>query len=296
MRKNKIWLVGAYGLLGSEFRELLNDSEYYKSSSKEADITNLESLEKFVLDKSDIKYIINCAASCDAEALESNPEYANIINVEGPKNLSIIANKLNAVLIHISTDYVFDGKKSLPYQETDKTNPLSVYGCTKVESEQYLLNNTNSVVIFRTAWLFSQYGRDFVKIIRKIASNNKEIRVIFDQVGSPCFAHDLAYYILEALPMIKDGTKEIFHLTNEGVASWYDLAQFIVNGFNLDCKVIPIHSHEYVQKAKRPHYSVLDKEKFKKYFNINIRHYIFGLHECIKLIKERDYVIIEKNT
>lgn len=200
--------------------------------------------------------------------------------------MGIIANKLNAILIHISTDYVFDGLKSSPYTENDVTNPLSVYGKTKVESEKILLQKVDNVIIYRTAWLFSKYGRDFVKTIRNIASKNKEIRVIFDQVGSPCYAHDLASYIIQSLPLIKNNTKEIFHLTNEGVASWYDLAQIIVNEFNLDCKVIPIHSFEYPQKAKRPHFSVLDKTKFKKYFGIDIRHYTFGLNECIRQIKE----------
>lgn len=283
---NKIWLVGAYGLLGSEFQNILKNTDYYKSSSKEADITDLKSLEDYVADKPDIKYIINCAASCDAESLETTPPYAHAINVGGPDNLGIIANKLNAILIHISTDYVFDGLKSSPYTENDVTNPLSVYGKTKVESEKILLQKVDNVIIYRTAWLFSKYGRDFVKTIRNIASKNKEIRVIFDQVGSPCYAHDLASYIIQSLPLIKNNTKEIFHLTNEGVASWYDLAQIIVNEFNLDCKVIPIHSFEYPQKAKRPHFSVLDKTKFKKYFGIDIRHYTFGLNECIRQIKE----------
>jgi len=259
--KNKIWLVGANGLLGSEFREQLTGIEYYKSSSTDADITSLSSLENFVQNKHDIKYIINCAACCNAEYLEDNEEYGYKINVEGVVNLGKIANKLGAILIHISTDYVFDGNKSTPYNELDKTNPLSVYGKQKVNAEENLIKDVNNLVIFRTAWLFSKFGRDFIKTMKKIASNNTKINVIYDQVGSPCYAKDLAEIILRCLPQIKDNTKEIYHLTNEGVTSWYDLAVNIISFYKLDCEVKPIHSYEYNQKAKRPSYSVLDKSK-----------------------------------
>ena len=179
-------------------------------------------------------------------------------------------------------------KKTTPYTEQDKTNGLSVYGRTKSVGEQLVINNANTGVVFRTAWLLSTEGKkSFVNTIASLAQTRPTISVVFDQVGSPTVAADLAKMILEIIPKIKPGTKEIYNLTNEGVASWFDIASIIVHELDLPCKVLPIHSSEYPTKAKRPAYSVLDKTKVKTDFNITIRHYLEGLKECLQKIKTR---------
>lgn len=281
---NNILVTGANGLLGNEFREQLDLNNNYFSSRQDCDITDIDSIRKYVSNKK-IDIILNCAANRNAEAMQNDYNAAHKITVCGPKNLAIVANEIGAKLIHFSSDYVFDGKKSSPYEETDKTNGLSVYGKLKIEGEQEVLNIANNALIIRTAWLFSYYGQDFVKTIKKLAETKDEINVIYDQVGSPCYASDLAKYTIEILPKIKSNSREIYHLTNEGVCSWYDLAYQIVKSFNIPCKINPIHTNEFPQKAPRPSYSVLDKTKVKAHFGINIRHYSEGLDDCIKRIK-----------
>lgn len=280
----KILITGANGLLGCEFRERLQGKKNIFATRTDCDITDIDNIRQYVQGK-DIGIIINCAANCNAEEMENDEVVARKITVVGPRNLAIISKEIGATLVHFSSDYVFDGKKSFPYQETDETAGLSVYGKLKAESEKEILQEADTVLIFRTAWLFSVYGKDFVKTIKKLAESRTELKVIYDQVGSPCYAGDLAQYVLEILPQVKKGTKEIYHLTNEGVCSWYDLACQIVKGFQLNCQVIPIPSEEFVQKAPRPHYSVLDKKKVKKDFGINLRHYSESLADCIAKLK-----------
>lgn len=207
------------------------------------------------------------------------------VNTIGVKNLCAVANELDIPLIHFSSDYVFDGKKNTPYQETDKPNPLSIYGKQKVSSEEFLMKNLKTGLIIRTAWLFSSYGKDFVKTIYHLALQKDTLNVVFDQTGSPCYGEDLAKAVIEILPRIKNNTCEIYHYTNEGVCTWYDLAYFIVNEFSLKCIVRPVHSFEFSQKAPRPSYSVLDKTKIKQDFNVSIDHYSFALKRCIEKIK-----------
>lgn len=269
--------------MGCEFKERLG-GEAYLAGRAECDITDIESIRRYVADKK-IDVIINCAADRNAEAMEDDYESARKISVDGPRNLAIAAKEIGAALIHFSSDYVFDGKKSTPYVESDEVNGLSVYGVLKAEGEQAVLKEAQTALVIRTAWLFSHYGQDFVKTIKKLAENREELKVIYDQVGSPCYAGDLAGYVLEIIPQIKAGTKEVYHLTNEGVCSWYDLAYQIVNGLGLNCRVLPIHTGEFPQKAPRPAYSVLDKTKIKNDYGINIRHYSEGLDECIQKVK-----------
>ncbi len=282
-----ILITGSNGLLGSEFKELLSPSLNYFATHKDCDITNIDSIRNFCKNKK-IDFILNCAADRNAEKMENNYDDAYKITVEGPKNLAIIAEEIGACIIHFSSDYVFDGSKTLPYTETDKTHALSVYGKLKIQGEQAVLENCKRSIIIRTAWLFSYYGKDFVKTINNLAKTQKEIKVVFDQVGSPCYANDLAKYVLEILPDIQYHYGEIYHLTNEGVCSWYDLAHQIVTMFNLNCKILPIHSNEFFLNAKRPSYSVLDKSKIKNHFQLNIRHYSEGLKDCINKIKRNN--------
>ena len=259
-----ILITGAKGLLGQEFVHRIPATEALSPSKEELDITSWHSLQNYVRGKK-IDFIINCAADRYAEIIQEHPGQSRAVSIDGPRNLAEFARDNGAALIHFSTDYVFDGKSNIPYKEQ-------------------VLKAGGTVLVIRTAWLFSAYGKDFVKTIRSLAQKNKEIRVVFDQVGSPCYAGDLARWVVEMLPQIKSGTREIYHLTNEGVCSWYDLAYLTVKGFGLATQVVPIHTHEYPQKAIRPHYSVLDKSKIKRDFNLQLRHYSEGLNECIQQI------------
>lgn len=282
----KILITGGNGLLATEIKKKITTEDAIFCDVDELDITDINSVRSYMQAHPGIKTIINCAAGRDAEVLETNPSFGEKIAVDGPKNLAIVSNEIGAILIHISSDYVFDGKKSTPYTEEDATNGLSVYGRTKAIGEQVVINTANTGIVFRTAWLLSLEGKkSFVNTIANLAKQKSELGIVFDQVGSPTCAADLAEMILKIIPQIKEGTKEIFNLTNEGVCSWYDIAQFIVSGLELPCKIKPIHSYEYPTKAKRPAYSVLDKTKIKNTYNIEIRHYSEGLRECIKQLK-----------
>lgn len=286
---SKILVTGARGLLGCEFRDILTDKEAFFADKSKCDITDLESITKCINNIPEgISAIINCAADRNAENMEDNPKSAELITVEGPKNLALIANKYQVPLIHFSSDYVFSGDKNCPYLETDKTKALNVYGEMKIKGEKAILELADTCIIFRTAWIFSSYGKDFVKTIINLGSRQSEINVIFDQVGSPTYGADLAKWVVQILPKIKKNTKEIYHLTNEGVCSWYDLAHQTKIEMQLKCKIIPIHTSEYKQKAQRPHYSVLDKIKFKKEFKIELRHYSEALHDCCLKIKDKN--------
>lgn len=278
-----ILITGAKGLLGQEFVQHIPANQILSPSKEELDITSRQELQHYTKGKK-IDVILNCAANRNAEQMEMDPGQSRAVSIDGPRNLAEFARDNGAALIHFSTDYVFDGKSNIPYKEQDPTGPLSAYGQLKRQGEEAVLEAGGTVLVIRTAWLFSAYGKDFVKTIRSLAQKNKEIRVVFDQVGSPCYAGDLARWVVEMLPQIKSGTREIYHLTNEGICSWYDLAYLTVKGFGLATQVVPIHTHEYPQKAIRPHYSVLDKSKIKRDFNLQLRHYSEGLNECIQQI------------
>lgn len=281
----KILVTGGRGMLATEIRKKAPEGTLFCDIS-DIDITDIASIRTYIAQHQDVDVIINCAAGRDAEVLEENPEQAEKIAIIGPRNLAIVSREINAILIHISSDYVFDGKKGYPYIEEDETNALSVYGKTKVLGEKEVLKYAKTGIVFRTAWLLSAEGnKSFVKTIATLAQQRSELNVVFDQIGSPTSAADLAGMILSIVPQIKEGTKEIFHLTNEGVASWYDIAVTIVSELGLPCHINPIHSFEYPTKAKRPFYSVLDKTKVKNTYNIKIRHYSEGLKECLSTMK-----------
>lgn len=290
MKIKNILVTGAKGLLAQEFKEKFKNFSQFNvhyADKNECNITDISQIRSYVHGKN-IDIIINCAANRNAEKMEEDECGARLITVQGPKNLAIVANEIDATLIHFSSDYVFDGTQSRPYKETDKTRGLSVYGRLKIEGEKAVLETANTAIIIRTAWLFSSYGQDFVKTIKHLAEDKDELRVIFDQVGSPCYAGDLALYTIQMLSQINKGTKEIYHVTNEGVCSWFDLAYNVVEALGYKCRVIPIHTEEFVQKAQRPHYSVLDKAKFKNDFGVQIRHYREGLQECLQKIAEKE--------
>lgn len=269
-------VVGANGQLGNELRLILAEQAIYVDKD-ELDITDTTAVQKFFA-QNHFQAIINCAAYTAVDKAETDIELATKINVDGPKNLALTG----VPLVHISTDYVFDGKSYRPYVETDTPNPTSVYGHTKLAGEQAVLENAQTTIIIRTAWLYSTFGNNFVRTMQRLGGERPELKVVFDQVGTPTYARDLAQAIVDILPQIKSGTKEIYHYTNEGVCSWYDFATTIMHLSNLNCKVLPIEGKDYPTPATRPFYSVLNKSKIKQDFGISINHWQESLQSCLK--------------
>lgn len=268
-------VTGANGQLGRELRLLLGNSAVYVGHS-ELDITDEAAVRAFFEERS-FDFIINCAAYTTVDKAEDDFEAADRINRLGPKLLA----KYGKRIIHISTDYVFDGMSSRPYTEGDAAKPLSVYGSTKLAGENTVLAEAETAVVIRSSWMFSCYGENFVKTMRRLGAERKSLGVIFDQVGTPTYAADLSAAIVDLLPQIKPGTKEIYHYSNEGVASWYDFAVAIMQESGLSCTVCPIETIQYPSRATRPAYSVLNKAKIKRDFGITIPHWMDGLKRCI---------------
>lgn len=269
-------VVGANGQLGNELRLLLKDKAVYVDKD-ELDITDKDAVDTFVKN-GEFEAIINCAAYTAVDRAESDEQLAELINVIGPKNLAMTG----VPLIHISTDYVFDGTNCRPYVETDMPNPQTVYGRTKLAGEKAVFDNADTAIVIRTAWLYSTFGNNFVKTMRKLGAERDCLNVVFDQVGTPTYAGDLAKVIVEILPQMKSGMKEVYHFSNEGVCSWYDFALAVMAQSDLDCSVLPIESREYPTPAKRPHYSVLNKAKIKRDFGIKINNWAVSLAECVE--------------
>lgn len=268
-------ITGSRGQLGSELSKLLPQAII--TDRETLDITNETAVKKFV-DEHNIDLIINCAAYTDVDKAEDDIEPATKINVDGPRNLA----KSGAKIIHISTDYVFDGAGHKPYEPEDRANPGSVYGKTKLAGEQAVLENAEEAVIIRTAWLYSPYGNNFVKTMRKLGMEKGSLNVVNDQIGTPTYAADLATAIVQIIPQINVSNKGVYHFTNEGVCSWYDFAYEVMALSGLQCKVNPIPSSAYPTKATRPFYSVLSKEKIKKTFNLEIPYWKESLEKCLK--------------
>lgn len=270
-------VVGCNGQLGTELKALLGAQAEYVDR-EDLDITD-EAAVKAFFDKQAYEFVINCAAYTAVDLAEDNAETARKVNEDGVRNLARYGKRI----IHISTDYVFDGTGHKPYEPEDKTNPVSVYGLTKRSGEQAALQEADTAVVIRTAWLYSPYGNNFVKTMRRLGAERESLNVVYDQIGTPTYAADLAQTIVEMMPQIKSGTKEIYHLTDEGVCSWYDFACEIMSLSELKCRVCPIPSSAYPTKAKRPFYSVLSKEKIKRDFKITIPYWKESLVKCLKL-------------
>ena len=269
-------VTGANGQLGTALQTMLQDQAEY-IDREDLDLTDEAAVKAFLQNK-DYEYIINCAAYTAVDKAEADEENTRKVNALAPLYLAKYGKKI----VHISTDYVFDGNNCKPYNEEDETHPLSVYGKTKREGELNVLANADTAIIIRTAWLYSPHGGNFVKTMRKLGAERESLNVVFDQVGSPTNAYDLAEAIVKALPQIKSGEKEIYHFTDEGVCSWYDFAREIMEQSKLNCKVRPIESKDYPTPAHRPHYSVLNKTKIKTRFNIEIPHWKEGLIKCLQ--------------
>lgn len=269
-------VTGANGQLGTALQTMLQDKAEYVDRA-DLDLTDEAAVKTFLQNK-DYEYIINCAAYTAVDKAEADAENAHKVNALAPLYLA----KYGKRIVHISTDYVFDGNNCKPYNEDDTPHPVSVYGKTKLEGEKNVLANADTAIIIRTAWLYSPHGGNFVKTMRKLGAERESLNVVFDQVGTPTNAYDLAEAIVKALPQIKSGEKEIYHFTDEGVCSWYDFAREIMEQSKLNCKVHPIESKDYPTPAHRPHFSVLNKAKIKTRFKIEIPHWKEGLIKCLQ--------------
>jgi dTDP-4-dehydrorhamnose reductase len=270
---NNILVTGGNGQLGNEIKELstnfTNDSFFFTDTSN-LDITNHAVVAAFIK-TNNIDVIVNCAAYTAVDKAESEPELADAINHLAVKNLAIIAKERGAKLIHISTDYVFDGTGHKPYVETDTPNPQSVYGQTKLDGELAMqaINPANSIII-RTSWVYSNFGSNFVKTMLRLAKTKNEISVVSDQMGTPTNAADLAKALLEILPKINNEQVAIYHFANSGTCSWYEFAKAIFKMKGMEVKVHPITTSEYPTLAKRPKYSVLESGNIASFYNVNI--------------------------
>ncbi len=267
-------ITGCGGQLGTELKLLLPRA--IGADVADLDITDAEAVRRFVRENK-IDTIINCAAYTAVDKAEDEPEKCRLINVDGVRNLALTGAKM----IHISTDYVFDGKGYKPYVETDQTGPISVYGQTKFEGEKAVLETAETCAVIRTAWLYSPYGTNFVKTMRRLGAEREKISVVADQIGTPTCAVDLAKAITVLLSQMKEGSKEVYHYSNEGTCSWYDFAREIMKLSGLNCYVEPIESVQYPTKAKRPFYSVLNKSKIKS-LGIEVPHWQESLEKCLK--------------
>ncbi|MCX7953697.1 MAG: dTDP-4-dehydrorhamnose reductase [Bacteroidales bacterium] len=284
-----VLVTGANGQLGSELKILSktnNDLKFIFTDIDELNITDIRALKNFFNNSEKIHFLINAAAYTMVDKAEKEKKIASKVNVEGVNNLAKICTNYKIHLIHISSDYVFDGNTNIPYNEESPTNPINYYGQTKLESETEALRN-NDTIIIRTSWLYSEFGNNFVKTILKKAQQTDTINVVIDQIGTPTYALDLAEVIIKIITYsIENKTfkRGIYNYSNEGLCSWFDFAYEIINYFNLPCKVIPILSSEYPTPAKRPSYSVLSKNKIKETFKIDIPHWRTSLYRCLEKI------------
>lgn len=284
----KILVTGSNGQLGHEMRNVLEDKlpgVTLYTDIHDLDLTDSKAVEKFITDN-DITHIVNCAAYTNVDKAEEDKHLCTEVNVNAVKNLAVSADAHGAKVIHISTDYVFDGKAHKPYKESDKVNPISQYGTTKRAGETALLALAPESVIIRTAWLYSPYGKNFVKTMRRLGRELPEIKVVADQVGTPTYARDLADAVYAVLTS-HQWVPGIYHFTDEGVCSWYDFTKSIhkLSGIT-DCKVSPIPSEDYPTPAARPFYSVLDKSRIKATYGVEIPHWEDSLAKCIRRLEE----------
>lgn len=287
----RVLITGSNGQLGSEIKELANNYsklDFIFKDLPELDICNFEALQAFIMDNN-INAVINCAAYTAVDKAEEDAENAERVNSMGVINIVNALEKVNGKLIHISTDYVFDGDHFLPYKETDPVSPIGVYGETKRAGELSVINSDIDSIVIRTSWLYSSYGNNFVKTMLRLGKEKESLGVIFDQVGTPTYARDLAKTCLEILDYKKEANinsnGNLYHYSNEGVASWYDFAISIMELGGQNCKVNPIQTKDYLTLAKRPQYSILNKSKIKTAFKIEIPYWRDSLKDCITKIK-----------
>ena len=302
-----VLVTGANGQLGMEIRNIVSGhrpggrssgtANYIFSDVNEVpgqvtehlDITDEEAVLAFMRSRK-VDVVVNCAAYTDVEKAEGNPETADLLNHLAVAGIAEAARECDAAMIHISTDYVFSGDSSVPYTEGDETVPSSVYGLTKLAGERAVLNSGCRHVILRTAWLYSVHGKNFVKTMMRLTAEKKQVKVVFDQTGTPTCATDLAAFIVDLVQTGRTDLQGIYHFTDEGVCSWYDFAQAICEMAGNDCDVFPCHSDEFPSKVHRPHYSVLDKSLVRETFGVKIPHWRKSLEKCVAALKGENLI------
>ncbi len=280
-----ILVTGSKGQLGREFQDLEVEYKDYRfrfTDKDDLDITSADALAGY-FKQNTIDCVINCSGYTSVDAAEENVEAAKLLNARAVGQLAEASASVNALLVHISTDYVFDGKSSRPYTENNPANPRSVYGKSKLDGELEVILNAKRSVIIRTSWLYSPYGQNFMKTVLSKVKQEKSLNVVFDQVGTPTYAADLAKTILDILPRLPEKIRgEIYNYSNEGACSWYDFAHAIIEIEGLYCKLSPVLSKELKTAASRPHYSVLDKSRIKKAFGLEIPYWRDSLKRCLE--------------
>ena len=283
-----ILVTGANGQLGNEMHRVSKSSvnHYVFTDVAELDITDLNAIRR-IIDKENVQVIVNCAAYTNVDKAEDDYATADLLNNKAVENLSIAAKESGSTLIHISTDYVFKGDRNIPCHKDWTTDPLGVYGITKLAGEKAILESGCRYLIFRTAWLYSPFGNNFVKTMQRLTSERETLNVVFDQVGTPTYAGDLAALIYKIIEVNLLNRQGIYHYSNEGVCSWYDFAKEICALSGNSCDIQPCHSDEFPSKVKRPHFSVLDKTKVKKTFGITVPYWKDSLVKCIEELKQK---------
>ncbi|HAN78230.1 MAG TPA: dTDP-4-dehydrorhamnose reductase [Bacteroidales bacterium] len=283
-----ILVTGANGQLGSEIKAL---EGFYKAHRfvftdvNELDISNKTAIVHFI-SENNINAIVNCAAYTAVDKAETEQEQAYKINCDAVVNLAQAAKERNLILIHVSTDYVFDGMKNVPYNEADATNPIGVYGKSKLAGESKMLEINPRGLIIRTSWLYSSFGNNFVKTMLRLGKERTELGVVCDQVGTPTYAADLAKAILDILPKVESNRTDILHYSNEGVCSWYDFAHWVFKISDCKVKLNAIATSEFPTPTKRPEYSVLSKRKIKSDYGIEIPHWSDSLEKCLAILRQ----------
>lgn len=288
-----VLVTGANGQLGCEIRRLSKDSSHHfiftdvsEMPGEETvylDVTN-EDAVRIIADSESVDAIVNCAGYTDVEKAEDDLSFAGLLNQTAPGNLAAVAKSRDALLIHISTDYVFSGRAYAPIAENEQPDPQCAYGATKLAGEKAVLDSGCKSVIIRTAWMFSPYGKNFVKTMLNLTSSRSAIKVVCDQIGTPTYAADLAGFIIGIFESGQTDKTGIYHYSDEGAVSWYDFAQAICSLSRHKCSISPCSSAEFPTKATRPHYSVLDKTLVKKTFGITIPFWMDSLKDCLKRI------------
>lgn len=283
-----ILVTGANGQLGCEMRRLgaVSPNNYIFTDVAELDITDCEAVMRVVRECS-IEAIVNCAAYTNVDKAESDETMAELINATAVGNLARAMKEVGGTLFHVSTDYVFGREGNTPRTEDMPLEPLGVYGRTKLHGEEAIAQSGCKALVFRTAWLYSEYGNNFLKTMMRLTAENEQLNVVFDQVGTPTYAGDLALAIFSIIEAgVYEGNEGIYHFSNEGVCSWYDFAvEIAAVAGNTACRINPCHSSEFPSPVTRPPYSVLDKTKIKETFDIDIPHWRESMEYCIKRIK-----------
>lgn len=285
-----ILVTGANGQLGNEMRIVSQGSKdnYIFTDVAELDITNLEAIRKMVKEK-EVKVIINCAAYTNVDKAEEDVEFCELLNAAAPENLAISMKEVDGLLVHVSTDYVFGGDPyNTPCTEDKKGTPTGVYGKSKLHGEQNIQQVGCHHLIIRTAWLYSEFGKNFVKTMLNLTATKPQLKVVFDQTGTPTYAYDLAVTIYDVVENRKyEGNDGIYHYSNEGVCSWYDFTKMIAEySGQTACDIQPCHSNEFPSPVTRPSYSVLDKTKIKETFGITVPYWTDSLKVCIANLKK----------